>query len=121
MKEPTFDTTAAHKYFAAFCFNQSWKLLEQAERSREEDERLIALGHSSLWHWLSRADCADSNVAVAYWMLGRIYATVGRPKAALRYAKLCLELAEGARLSRFHLGCAPLVETFSQVDPSANI
>ena len=22
MKEPTFDTTAAHKYFAAFCFNQ---------------------------------------------------------------------------------------------------
>lgn len=106
MQDPPFDREAAHRFFAADCFNSAWKLLELEERSVEQDEELVALGHASLWHWLHRPDRSDQTTAVAYWMLGRIYATISQAERALHYARLCAAVAERARLEPFYQGCA---------------
>ncbi len=35
--QPTFDVTAAHKFFAADCYNQTWGFMDKANRTPEED------------------------------------------------------------------------------------
>jgi ATP/maltotriose-dependent transcriptional regulator MalT len=103
---PDFDLAAAHRHFASHCFNTAWTLIEKSSRTKEEDEQLVALGHASFWHWSSREDCNEKNVAVGYWMLARIYALLGRAENAIRYAELCSELTERAALSAFYRGTA---------------
>ena len=50
-KRPDFELPAAHKYFAAQCFNAAWDLIEKSDRSPEEDEQMIQLTQTSNWHW----------------------------------------------------------------------
>jgi len=38
--EPSFDVTAAHKYFAVNCFNSAWGLIEKKDRTAEDDEQM---------------------------------------------------------------------------------
>jgi len=94
MKKPEFDTKAAHKYFAAGCFNRAWDLLDKSERSPEEDEQMIALSHASIWHWTQRDDCTDTNLSVGYWQASRIYALLGQTENARRYGQLSLKYSE---------------------------
>jgi hypothetical protein len=68
-------------------------------------EELIATGHASLWHWLKRPDRSDRNLAVAYWMLARIYSVTAKPERAKHYARLCAD-TERAKLPAFYRGCA---------------
>lgn len=101
-----FDTAVAHQYFAAHCFNACWPLIDQAERTVEQAEQLIALGHSSLWHWTQRPDCTPKNLSIAHWVLSRIYAVLGDAPMAQRYAGSCLRISmEG--------GVAPLFVAFA--------
>lgn len=90
---PKFDMEAAHKYFAANCFNQAWDLIEKEDRSPEDDEQMIRLAQASMWHWTQRDDRTDTNLSVGYWQLSRIYALLGRVESARRYGKLSLKLA----------------------------
>ena len=103
---PTFDLVAAHRYFAASCFNQTWDLIDKAERTGEECEQLIALGHASLWHWTQRADCSAKNLSIAHWLLSRIYAVVGDAVQAQRYAASCLRISESGGVAPLFLGFA---------------
>ena len=105
-KPPDFDTTAADKYFAAHCFNSAWSLIEQAERSPEEEAQLVALGHASLFHWTQRADCTDKNLSIAHWLLSRIYAVLGEPLQARRYAESCLRISQRPDVEPLYLAFA---------------
>src|SRR5689334_10914444 len=101
-----FDTAAAHKYFAAHCFNTSWQMMGQPARTVEEAEQLIALGHASLWHWTQRSDCGAKNLSIAHWLLSRIYALVGDVAKARRYAQSCLRISEPGEVAPMFLGYA---------------
>lgn len=35
--EASFDAAAAHRYFAAECFNQAWDLISKPDRTPDED------------------------------------------------------------------------------------
>jgi len=105
-KTPDFDSVAAHKYFAAECFNTSWSLIEKATRSPEEDVQLVALGHASLWHWTQRADCTPKNLSIAHWLLARIYAVLGDSTQAGRYAASCLRISQEPGIEPFYLAYA---------------
>ena len=48
-----FDLSAAHRYFAAECYNQAWGLLDKADRTPGEDEAMLRLSMASHWHWTS--------------------------------------------------------------------
>ena len=94
-KDPGFDTTLAHRYFAADCFNKTWGFIEKPNRTLEEDEQMIRLAQSSLWHWTNRADCNNQKLSIGYWLLARVYALAGRPEDAKRYADSCLQHSKG--------------------------
>ena len=101
-----FDTAAAHKYFAATCFNACWPIIDQPTRTMEDAERLIALGYTSLWHWMQREDCTPKNLSIAHWLLSRIYAVLGDAPMAQRYGGSCLRISmEG--------GVAPMFLAFA--------
>src|SRR5689334_14196119 len=103
---PTFDLSAAHQFFAARCFNNSWQLIDKPGRTVEEDEQLIALGQPSLWHWAQRSDCSAKNLSIAHWLLSRIYAVVGDVVQARRYAESCLRISERGEVAPMFLGYA---------------
>lgn len=92
MTDPqNFDVAAAHRFFSADCFNKAWELLEKPERSPAEDEEMILLNQTSLWHWTQREDCTSRNLSIGYWQASRIQAVLGRAGEARRYGQLCLE------------------------------
>jgi hypothetical protein len=90
MNAPEFDLPAAHRYFAAACFNLAWELIDKPDRSSDEDERMLQLNQASLWHWSQRADCQERNLSIGYWQASRIHWLLQRANEAMRYAELCL-------------------------------
>jgi hypothetical protein len=103
-KSPNFDVSAAHKYFAAHCFNQAWELIEKKERTPEEDLLMVALNQASLYHWSQRPDCSDKNRSVGYWQASRIQSILGNTTEARRYAEVCLSYSHD--LEPFYIGYA---------------
>jgi len=102
--EPSFDTAAAHKYFAAHCFNSAWDLIDKPSRTPEEDRLMVALNQASIYHWQNRPDCTPKNLSVGYWQASRIQALLGNAAEAMRHAQVCLGYSAG--LAPFHVGYA---------------
>lgn len=98
----TFDPATGHRYFSADYFNRVWDLLDQAQRTREEDEQMISMCHASLAHWRDRDDVEARHLSVGYWQLSRVYAVAGKGPPARRYARLCLEASAGE--APFYIG-----------------
>ena len=71
---PEFDLAAAHRYFAADCFNKAWELMEKTDRTPAEDDEMLRLSLASHYHWTQRPDYDDTAASVAYWQTSRIYA-----------------------------------------------
>jgi tetratricopeptide (TPR) repeat protein len=101
---PGFDLAAAHRYFAADCFNRAWDLIDKSQRTPEEARLMEALSHSSIFHWLSRADCTPENLSVGYWQASRIQALLGNAAEARRHAETCLDYSP--TLEPFYIGYA---------------
>ena len=80
------DEAAAHRYFAAHCFNQAWDLIEKEDRSPEDDRLMVATSHASIYHWLERADCDSEKLSVGYWQLSRVLSLTGSADEALKAA-----------------------------------
>lgn len=101
---PAFDLAAAHKYFAADCFNKAWELIEKPDRTPDDDRRMVALNQASIFHWLSRADCTALNLSVGFWQASRIQALLGSADEARRQAETSLGYSRS--LEPFYLGYA---------------
>ena len=106
MKKPEFDLLAAHKYFAANCFNATWDLLDKSDRTPEEDEQMIRLSMASLWHWTQREDFTKKNESIGYWQISRVYAVLGQADDARKYGHLCLAASQDQSVEPFYLGYA---------------
>ncbi len=105
-EQPSFDITAAHRYFSAECFNRAWDLIDQEARTPAEEDEMLNLSLASLWHWTQRPDCTNKELSIGYWQVSRIYAITGRPDNAMWYAQRCLEVTEDSDLPPFYLGYA---------------
>jgi hypothetical protein len=103
-KAPEFDLEAAHKYFAAHCFNRAWDLIEKKDHTPEDDRMMIALNQASLFHWSQRPDNDDRRRSVGYWQASRIQALLGNAAEARRHAGVCLSYSH--ELEPFYLGYA---------------
>ncbi|WP_397568419.1 hypothetical protein [Schlesneria sp. T3-172] len=99
-----FDVAAAHRYFAAHCFNQAWDLIEKKERTPAEDQLMVALNQASIYHWQQRADCTSQNISIGYWQASRIQVVLGNAAEAIRHARICLSYSSS--LAPFYLGYA---------------
>lgn len=80
-------------------FNRVWALLDNRERTAEEDRELVHAAHASRWHW-GHAGGPDE-WAIGEWQCSRVYAVLGRGEPAVFHAKACIEIVETNRLSGF--------------------
>jgi len=106
MGSPEFDKAKAHGFFSADCFNNTWGLIDKADRTPEENEQMLLLAMASLWHWTQREDHTLSNLSVGYWQVARVHAILGRPDEARRYGQLALDAAQRGEADAFTLGYA---------------
>lgn len=104
--QPSFDVVAAHKFFAADCYNRTWELMDKSQRSPVDDEQMLLLTMASAWHWSQRADCTDENRSIAYWQIARVYALLEQADNARRYGRLCLDASQGKGLPPYCLAYA---------------
>ncbi|WP_010581719.1 hypothetical protein [Schlesneria paludicola] len=91
MIDPVFDVTAAHRLFAANCFNEAWEFIEKRDRTRDDEEQMLLLAYASMWHWSKRPDCTPAKKSIGCWQVSRIHAILGRADESRRYAQLSLE------------------------------
>jgi len=91
---PTFDVAAAHKYFAADCYNQTWNFIDKRNRTPEEDLSMLQTAMASLWHWSQREDATPTNFSIGYWQVSRVFALMGQADNARRYGEMSLKSAQ---------------------------
>lgn len=94
MSEPPFDVQKAHRWFAVELNNESWGLVEAAERSPADVERMIHAAHGACYHWLHVGDLL--NHLRAQCLLATAYAKANLVEPAVRHAEKCLQLSEEA-------------------------
>lgn len=82
----------AHRHFAETANNEVWDLLGRKELSPEEGAAMLDAAHASAYHW-QRVGTAV-HLQRSAWLLSRVYAVLGQPVSALRYAGICLYLTE---------------------------
>ena len=65
---------------------------------------MLALAHTSFWHWTQRTDCSPRNLSISYWQLSRVYAILGKGERAGHYGERCLAISRDEE--PFYLGYA---------------
>jgi hypothetical protein len=74
-------------------FNSVWDLMEQQDRTTEDDERILHMAHASRFHWGEVGK--PENFARGEWQVSRVYAVLGRSEPCLHHAQrvlsICLE------------------------------
>jgi hypothetical protein len=100
------DVRQVHIYFSIFCFNAAWDLIAKPDRTPAEEDAMIHLAHTSLYHWSRRVDCTDQNLSIGYWLLARVYALACQGACALRYARSCLTISQRHGVARIFVGYA---------------
>jgi hypothetical protein len=74
------DIDQLHRHFSSACFNETWRLIDNPNRTARDNEAMILSASTSLWHWMQRPDCSDQNLSIGHWQLSRVYALVAREK-----------------------------------------
>lgn len=95
---------ARERELAAALFNGVWELLEQENRTSDDDARMLHMAHASCHHWLQVGTA--KNFARGEWLCSRVYASLRRPEAAEYHARRVLEICERNGLGDFDLAFA---------------
>ena len=82
------------RLLAAQLFNETWRLMERAGRTRQDDDRMIHTAHASRYHWGQVPAAAPANLARGEWQISRVYTLLGRPEPALHHARRVLDLCQ---------------------------
>jgi tetratricopeptide (TPR) repeat protein len=94
----------SHKQIASQCFNRVWDFLDLQERTKEEEEQMIHLAHTSFWHWTQVEEHTPTNLSIGYWQIARVYAVVGNGGQSRYYAERCVEVSLQADIPPFYIG-----------------
>lgn len=92
---------AAHRKFAVDCFNAIWKLFDKKDRTTDDNEMMIHLAHTSLYHWLQVGE--PINEQRGEWMLARVYTILEDKDKSLHHARRCFALTEKNNFKDFDL------------------
>jgi tetratricopeptide (TPR) repeat protein len=91
---------------AAQLFNQTWRLLEQEGRTRDDDDQMIHTVHASRYHWGQVPAATPAHLARGEWLISRVYAALGRAEPALYHARRVLGLCQENGIGDFDLAFA---------------
>ncbi len=93
-----------HRRFAVDLFNRSWDLLEQPERSADDDAEMLAAAFASAYHW-GQVGTAE-NIALGEHQIAKVASHVGQPALALHYARRALEAIETGHFGDWQIAAA---------------
>jgi hypothetical protein len=93
--DDSIDTQAAHRVFSVQCFNKTWELIEKPNRTREDEDEMLRLTLASHWHWTQRKDYTPVKGSIGYWQISRVFALLGQPDNARRFAQRSLDAIAG--------------------------
>jgi hypothetical protein len=80
------------RQLAVSLFNYVWTLIEQPDRTREQDDAMLHAAHASRHHWAQVG--GPENVARGEWQVSRVYCVLQRGEPALYHARRCLEVCQ---------------------------
>jgi hypothetical protein len=83
-----------HRRTAAETFNRCWELLENANRTDEDNRELLTLAFVSRYHWSCVG--AEEQMIIGDWMVSRAAAAVGEAHLAVRFAQRAYDRAQEA-------------------------
>lgn len=109
MTEPVENPTEAelatwHRTFAPRDFNHTWSLLDLAERTREQEDEMLASAFSQRRHWYAVGE--PKNRAIADWQVSRVFSVLGHADLARRFGEHSLAVAKDNDLDAFVVGFA---------------
>jgi DNA-binding transcriptional MerR regulator len=77
---------------ASQLFNETWRLMEQEERTTADDDRMVHAAHASRYHWGQVATVTPAQLARGEWQISRVYTLLGRAEPAVHHAGRVLDL-----------------------------
>ncbi len=83
--------------------NQTWKLLGNKKRNRQDDIRMLNFAKASLYHWQQSPKYEPINEQRGQYTLSRVHAILGKGKEALAYAEETSKLTIEQDLKDFDL------------------
>ncbi|KGX92864.1 hypothetical protein N781_13305 [Pontibacillus halophilus JSM 076056 = DSM 19796] len=98
------NTDIPHRVIAAKTFNEVWDLLDKPTRTEAEDQEMVHLCHTSLWHWTQVPTHTDQHLSIGYWQLSRVYSVIQEGERALHYAKQSHHYSVRGQLDSFYKG-----------------
>jgi hypothetical protein len=104
VSEPGTGSVTDTRLLAAQLFNETWRLLERAERTRADDDRMIHTAHASRCHWGQAPEATAAHLARGEWQISRVYAVLGRSEPALHHARRVLDLCLENGIGDWDLG-----------------
>ena len=81
-----------HRQLAVDLFNYTWTLLDNKNRTPQQDEEMVHASHASRHHWSISG--TPQHQARGGWQLARVYATLERFEEAAHYAELYIDACE---------------------------
>ncbi len=81
-----------HRQLGVDLYNHTWTLLEQKDRTRDDDDEMLNATYASAYHWSHAAEAGPQNAARSHWQISRVNSVLGRGEAALYHAERCLGL-----------------------------
>ena len=94
------------RLLAAQLFNETWRLMEQEERSRQDDDRMIHTAHASRYHWGQVPAATPAHLARGEWQISRVYTVLRRAEPALHHARRVLDLCQENSIGEWDLAFA---------------
>jgi hypothetical protein len=96
-------------------FNGVWALLQNEDRTVDEDDRMVHMAHASCHHWGEVGTAVHR--ARGEWQCSRVYATLERGEPALHHARRALEVCTANGIGGFDLAfCHEAMARASAVD-----
>jgi len=86
--ELTDEVRAWHRKFAVQAFNDTWTLIEKADKSPAEEDTLLHTAHASRYHW--GVVGMPQHLAIGEWQVSHAYTLLKRTEPALYHAQRCL-------------------------------
>ena len=104
VQDTTPATTQDERRLAVDLFNGVWRLLENEDRTVEDDDRMVHMAHASRYHWGQVG--APENRSRGEWQVSRVYAVLGRAEPALHHARRGLEICQAHGIADWDLAYA---------------
>ena len=92
---------AWHRKEGIACNNGVYALLDQADRTPDDDARMVHMAHATVQHWAQATGSGPANLARGEYLCSHVYAYLGRAEPARYHAARCMTLCEENGLDDF--------------------